>query len=68
MCCFLSNKKNKRDNCKNPLLSRKDKNKLIALIGSLDVCDEDSVFDIGVELEHWSIKLRSLVLSRSSDD
>lgn len=58
----------KKSDCGNSFLSNRDKKKLIKLVSGLDICDEDSVFDTGVELEHWSIKLRSSVLSRSSDD
>lgn len=47
-------------------LSKKEKKELINLVKSVKVDDEDSVWDLGVELCRWSVKLRASVLS--SDD
>ena len=47
------------------LLSKRDIGKFERLCNSVDWCDEDSVFEFGVELGRWSVRLRALVLERS---
>ena len=59
-------KKGKR-NCKG-LLSKREIGKFERLCDGVDWCDEDSVFEFGVELGRWSVKLRSLILSKCVDD
>lgn len=65
---FLSNrsKNNKRGN--KSLISKKEMHKLRGLVEGVNVFDEDSVWNLGVELGNWSVKLRSLVLSDGNDD
>lgn len=58
----------KRKDCERRLLSKRDVGVLVRLLDGVDWCDEDSVFDLGVELGRWSVRLRSLVLERSVFD
>ena len=59
-------KKGKR-NC-DSFLSKKERKELGKLISNVDWCDEDSVWDCGVALREWSVKLRAEILRRNSDD
>lgn len=43
-------------------LSNKEKKELIKLIKDVDINDEDSVYDLGVELCRWSVKLRASII------
>ena len=56
------NRKVYKDRCR--LLSKREVSKFERLCKSVDWCDEDSVFEFGVELGRWSVRLRSLVLER----
>lgn len=47
-------------------LSKKEKKQLITLVSNVNIKDEDSVWDMAVELGKWSVKLRASILS--SDD
>jgi len=60
-------KKNFRKNKKNcdKLLSKREISKFERLCSKVDWCDEDSVFEFGVELGRWSVRLRGLVLEKS---
>ena len=49
-------------------LSKKEKKELITLVQNVNVKDEDSVWDLGVELCRWSVRLRASILSQSGDD
>ena len=49
-------------------ISKKERNKIMGLLGNMDLCDEDSVWDVGVALESFSILLRTRVLEKCSDD
>ena len=46
------------------LLSKREISKFERLCSGVDWCDEDSVFEFGVELGKWSVRLRALVLER----
>jgi len=61
------NLKRSRSSCKDKcrLLSKREVSKFERLCSGVDWCDEDSVFEFGVELGRWSVRLRSLVLERS---
>lgn len=63
---FKRNKKNCSDDKR--LLSKREVEKFERLCRRVDWCDEDSVFDFGVELGKWSVRLRSLILSKCVDD
>lgn len=54
--------------CEFPFISKRERNKILGLLGNMDVCDEDSVWDVAIELEYFSVMLRSNVLSRVEDD
>ena len=57
----------KNNGCRNPFLVKKDRKRLLSLVHSTDWCDEDAVWDCGVELCRFSVLLRSEVLRRSDD-
>lgn len=44
-----------------------ERDSIINLINGMDLCDEDSVWDVGIALESFSILLRSRVLEKSGD-
>lgn len=48
-----------------PFLSKKDKRRLLGLVHNTDWSDEDSVFNLGVELGKYSVMLRAEVLRRA---
>lgn len=48
-----------------PFLSKKDKRRLLGLVHNTDWSDEDSVFNLGVELGRYSVMLRAEVLRRA---
>ena len=56
----------KKSNC-NSLISKKEKKELYTLIGNVDWCDEDSIFDLGIELGRYSVFLRSKVLESKEE-
>lgn len=66
---FMSSRKvkrsNKKNGCNSPFVSKKDRKALFNLINNTDWCDEDSVWDCGVVLGVWSVKLRGEILRRS---
>lgn len=47
-------------------MSKKEKKELLNLVQNVKIDEEDSVWDLGVELCRWSVKLRATILS--SDD
>ena len=47
-------------------VTRKERNRIMGLLGGMDLCDEDSVWNVGLELESFSILLRSRILENSS--
>ena len=51
----------------NCFISESEKDKIVNLINSMDLCDEDSVWDVAIALESFSILLRSRVLEKSGD-
>ena len=57
-----------KNGCNSPFITKKERNKLVGIVGNMDLCDEDSVWDVGVELGLWSVRLRSEVLSRLDGD
>lgn len=46
-------------------VSKKERNRIIGLLGNMDLCDEDSVWDVALDLESFSILLRSRVLEEN---
>ena len=60
----------KKDLCKGKelLVSKRDVDALVRSLEGVRWCDEDSVWDFGVLLGRWSVRLRSEVLRRSVDD
>ena len=62
-----SNKRKGKSNCRNVFLDKKSRKELFKDLDSVDWCDEDSVWDIAVELGRLSVQLRSEVLNRSND-
>lgn len=44
-------------------LSKKEKKELVKLVQNVQVDKEDSVWDLGVELCRWSVKIRASILS-----
>ena len=60
-------KKGGKSNCSNVFLDKKSRRELFKDLDSVDWCDEDSVWDIAVELGRLSVQLRSEVLNRSND-
>ena len=51
-----------------PIVTKKERKKLLALIGNTDWSDEDSVWNLGVELGNWSVKIRGEILRRNGED
>lgn len=49
-------------------MSKKEKKKLILMINNTRLNDEDSVYDLAVELCRWSVRLRSEILRRSEEE
>ena len=49
-------------------MSKKDKHRLIGLIGNTKLDDEDQVYDLAVELCKWSVRLRSEILRRTEEE
>lgn len=49
------------------VVSKKDKKRLYSLVDSVDWSDEDSVFNLGVELGRYSVFLRSRVLELNEE-
>lgn len=52
----------------NNYMSKKDKNRLIGMIGNTKLDDEDQIYDLAVELCKWSVRLRSEILRRSMEE
>ena len=53
--------------CSNPIVSKKERKELFSLLNNINWCDEDSVFDLGVELGRFSVFLRSRVLEMNEE-
>ena len=49
-------------------LTKKEKKQLINLVQNVNIKDEDSVWDLGIELSRWSIRLQAKVLTKCSDN
>lgn len=58
-------KKEQKKNRNAPFLTKKERKKLLNTINNVNWSDEDSVWDVGIALNSWSIKIRSEVLRRS---
>ena len=63
-----SKKRNGKVNCDNVFLDKHSRKELFKRLDSVDWCDEDSVWDIAVELGRLSVSLRSEVLARSEGE
>ena len=48
-------------------LSKKEKRELLKLIENVNIKDEDSVWDLGVELCRWSVKIRADIITKKDD-
>lgn len=63
----------RRSSKKNPcsgkslLISKRDVDSLVRALENVRWCDEDSVWEFGVLLGRWSVRLRSEVLRRVDD-
>ena len=59
-----------KDMCKGKelLVPKRDVDGLVRALEGVRWCDEDSVWDFGVLLGRWSVRLRGEVLRRSVDD
>lgn len=57
----------KKNSCdgKSLLVSKREIDSLVRALESVRWCDEDSVWEFGVLLGRWSVRLRSEVLRRS---
>ena len=49
-------------------MSKKEKNKLVHLINNTNLNSENQIWDLAVELERWSVRLRAEVLRRHEFD
>lgn len=58
-------KKKKSNVDKVPFLTKKERKKLISLVSNVDWYDENEVWNVGVSLNTWSVKIRSEILRRS---
>lgn len=61
-------KRNGKSNCNNVYLDKSSRKELFKRLDNVDWCDEDSVWDIAVELGRLSVSLRSEVLARSESE
>lgn len=50
-----------------PFLPKRERKRLLSLVHNTDWYDEDSVWECGVELGRFSVRLRAEVLSRVDD-
>lgn len=49
-------------------ISKKEKKELINLVTTASIKDEDSMWNLAVELGKWSVKIRATILSQEDEE